>query len=143
MTRKLVSPAEAFALMREQNYAYLDVRSVTEFELGHPEGAYNIPWQLQPGGAQNPSFLQAAQRAFPSDAKLIVGCRSNRRSAEAATALRAAGFTNLIEQRAGMAGLQDAFGGTLEPGWQASKLPTQTTPLPGHSYQDLGDGSRK
>ena len=34
-----VSPEEARDLMDKEGYAYLDVRSVPEFEAGHPTGA--------------------------------------------------------------------------------------------------------
>jgi len=120
-----ISPAEAFALMRDQGYTYLDVRSPTEFGLGHPEGAKNIPWQMDPtpGTPANPNFVNEVEAAFSRDAKLIVGCHTNRRSLLASAALQAAGFTNVLEQRAGMAGARDPFGGLIEPGWEACGLP--------------------
>jgi rhodanese-related sulfurtransferase len=117
MAEARISPNEALTLMREQGYVYVDVRSPTEFELGHPEGARNVPW------LDNPDFLGSMQRMFKSDAKLIVGCRTNNRSAKAVAALRGAGFSDVIEQRAGMAGLRDAFGGLIEAGWEDAGLP--------------------
>lgn len=116
-----VTPNEAHTLMRDQGYVYVDVRNPDEFELGHPTGAQNVPFE------GNPDFLGAMQRAFALDAKLIVGCRSNRRSARAAAALRGAGFRDVIEQRAGMAGVRDAFGGVIERGWEDSGLPVSRT----------------
>ena len=51
MAIKRISPEEARALVEDQGYSYLDVRSVPEFEAGHPVGAYNIPLlHMGPGG---------------------------------------------------------------------------------------------
>jgi rhodanese-related sulfurtransferase len=140
MTADRISPSEALRLMREQAHLYLDVRSVTEFELGHPEGAYNLPWRHDPGVTSlNPDFLAVAERAFARDAPLIVGCRSNNRSVQAASALREAGFRNVHVQRAGMAGVRDAFGGLREKGWEAEGLPVSLQAQAGRSYAALRD----
>ncbi len=122
-----ISASEAFALMREQGYTYLDVRTPAEFELGHPTGAVNIPWQLAvgPDAPPNPDFLASVQRAFEPSAKLIVGCHTARRSTLAAAALETAGFGDVRVQAGGWAGVRDAFGGVVEPGWDASGLPRQ------------------
>lgn len=137
-----VSPEQALQHMRDDGYAYLDVRSEQEFSLGHPEGAYNIA--LKHMGAQgmvdNPDFLAIAQSAFAKDAKLVVGCRSGRRSMQAAQLLIDAGFTQVIEQRAGFEGPKDAFGSTQEKGWQACGLPCAMEPLPGRSHGELCGG---
>jgi rhodanese-related sulfurtransferase len=125
MTETQISPAEALRLMREQGYTYVDVRTVPEYELGHPEGAKNIPWQQErgAGAVPDPKFVENTERQFARDAKLIVGCHTANRSVKAATALRGAGFTDVLVQRAGWAGLKDAFGGAVEPGWEALGLP--------------------
>jgi rhodanese-related sulfurtransferase len=127
MTEPRVSPTEALRLMQEEGYTYLDVRTKTEFDLGHPAGAKNIPWVFQrTGGAQpNPQFVQSAEKAFGINAKLIVGCHTANRSTRAAAALRDAGFPNVLEQRAGMAGLRDSFGGVTDPGWEELGLPIE------------------
>lgn len=117
-----VSPQEALHLMRDEGYVYVDVRSPTEFALGHPEGAVNVPW------LDNPDFLGDIRRAFTKDAKLIVGCRTNNRSAKAAAAMRGDGYLDVREQRAGMAGTRDPFGGVIEQGWEDSGLPVSRDP---------------
>ena len=43
MSLTRVSPKDARDLMEKDGYAYVDVRSIPEFEAGHPEGAYNVP----------------------------------------------------------------------------------------------------
>ena len=40
---KRVSPQEARDLMEKDGYVYVDVRSIPEFDAGHPAGAYNVP----------------------------------------------------------------------------------------------------
>ena len=133
MTIVRVSPQEALQRMREQGYAYLDVRAEQEFALGHPEGAYNIPLQHMAAGGMvdNPDFLPVVRAVFASDDGLVVGCRSGRRSMLAAQALLDAGFTQVIEQRAGFEGRSDPFGRVQEAGWRASGLPCAMDPLAG------------
>lgn len=139
MTVHRVSPAQADALVREQGYAYLDVRSIPEFDAGHPEGAYNIPilHQTAAGMVPNPAFIAEVQSNFDKDAKLVLGCRSGNRSLRAAEMLQAAGFTQVVEQRAGWSGARDAFGQLQEPGWESAGLATSTSAQPGRDYESL------
>ena len=111
MPVKRVSPEEARDLMEKEGYTYLDVRSIPEFEAGHPKGAYNIPLNhMGPGGmSPNPDFMAVVQKTFTPDAKLVLGCKGGGRSLRASEMLQAAGFTSVIDQRAG-------FEGGAEPG---------------------------
>ena len=127
-----ISPEDAAAKMAE-GYLYLDVRSVPEFESGHPTGAYNIPLMHagRVGMWPNTSFMEEVKKAFPKDAKIVVGCKSGGRSVGAVGLMEMAGYTDLFEQRAG-------FGGNgPEPGWGATSLPQSTTAEPGRAYEDL------
>ncbi len=94
MTVKRVSPQEADALVKEGGHAYLDVRSIPEFDAGHPAGAYNIPLlHATPSGMRpNPDFLSVVAAAFAKDAKLVLGCRTGIRSLRAAQGLLDAGL---------------------------------------------------
>ena len=132
---KRVSPEEAKALM-DEGWTYLDVRSMPEFEQGRPAGAVNIPLlHMTAGGMQpNPDFLDVVQAVFPKDTKLVVGCRSGGRSLKAAEQLIAAGYTNVVDQKAGFAGATDQFGRLVEPGWQPQKLPVETGTAEGRDY---------
>ena len=133
-----VSAREAYALVREQGYAYLDVRAVPEFDAGHPEGAYNVPL-AEPAGEgmrDNPRFLAEVAALFATAAPLVVGCASGVRSARAAELLRGRGFTRVVEQRAGMEGVRDAFGRVKEKGYRAEGLPVATRAAPGRSHAD-------
>ena len=64
---------------------YLDVRSIPEFEQGHPQGAFNIPLlHIDPGTGQmrpNPEFLDVVRKTFTPDTTLVVGCKMGGRSA--------------------------------------------------------------
>ena len=116
-----LSPREAFARMTGEGFAYLDVRDADEFEDGHPAGAVNVPWG--PGGE---AFVAAASRAFAKDAPIVVGCQKGARSLRAAEALLAAGFTRVVEQRAGWDGSRGTFGELVEPGWRREGLPSSS-----------------
>jgi rhodanese-related sulfurtransferase len=134
-----ISPTEADALAREQGYVHLDVRSVPEFVQGHPRGAYNVPL-LEPGPhgmVENANFLRVVQASFAPDTGLVVACRSGNRSQRAAELLIAAGYTRVVEQRAGFAGAKDPFGGAAEPGWQPAGLAVAVDAEPGHDYASL------
>jgi rhodanese-related sulfurtransferase len=138
MAVKRISPEEARDLMDKEGYVYLDVRSVPEFAAGHPTGAYNIPLlDMGPAGmAPNPNFLAVAEKSFPRDARLVVGCKAGGRSAKAVALLEQAGFTNLVDQRAGYDGAPLPTGG-VEPGWRPKGLPTTTESAADRTYDGL------
>ena len=139
MAVKRVSPAEARDLMDKEGYVYVDVRSLPEFAAGHPKGAFNVPlMNMGPGGmTPNPEFL-TVMGAFPRDAKLIVGCQAGGRSARAAAMLESAGYTDVVDQRAGFEGAPDPSSGRVsEPGWRPAGLPVSTEPLPDRTYEAL------
>jgi rhodanese-related sulfurtransferase len=132
MSIRRVTPDEAAALLAE-GWHYVDVRSIPEFDQGHPRGAYNVPFQHQQGSQMipNPDFLRVFAATFGKDERLVLGCRSGGRSLRAAEALEAAGFTNLVDMRGG-------FGGdATTKGWSARGLPTETATEPGKSYAAL------
>ena len=129
MPIRKVSPKEASEL-QTQGYTYVDVRSEVEFAQGHPKGSVNIPFahKVSTGMSPNGDFLKVFEANYPKDAKLIIGCLSGGRSARAADALAAVGYSELIDQRAGFGGSQS------EAGWVNAGLATETT---GTSYQSL------
>jgi len=134
-----ISPEEAKRRMDEEGWIFVDVRSRPEFEQGHPTGAYNVPLlHINPDGIEpNPDFMSVMEKAFDKDARLILGCRSGGRSLRAAQMLEAAGWTHVVDQRAGWDGVRTPFGQLSERGWVASALPTSTEPEPGRGYPDL------
>jgi rhodanese-related sulfurtransferase len=132
MTEKNISAREAAELVAS-GYAYIDVRSEQEFEGGHPEGAYNIPINILRGGGMiaNSDFVSVVAASFAKDAPIVLGCRSGPRSQRAMSILEAAGFTHIVHNRAGFAGIPG------EPGWARLGLPTSVDAEPGHSYGEL------
>lgn len=112
-----ISPAEAHAKMKDEGFTYVDVRTPEEFFEGRPAGAVNVP--LDDG------FVAAMEKAFPKDARIIVGCKAGGRSLRAARALVEAGFTNVLDQRAGFDGARGPFGELTEPGWSRAGLPQE------------------
>jgi len=143
-TIQRVSPAEAKKLVDEQGYVYLDVRSEPEFAGGHPVGAQNIPLMHAGAGGMtpNPDFLAVVQAVYPKDTKLVVGCKAGGRSLKAGEMMIAAGYTDVIDQRAGFDGPRDAFGALTEKGWGPAGLPVETA-TPGGSYGELKTKARK
>jgi rhodanese-related sulfurtransferase len=135
MDIKRVSPQEALDLT-QQGYTYVDVRTEQEFEAGRPAGSFNVPLAQMGGGGMtpNPDFLTVMEAAFAKDAKLVIGCKAGGRSLRAAQALVGAGFTNVIDQRAGWDGARDAFGRMGEAGWSPAGLPAEQGAAPGHDY---------
>jgi rhodanese-related sulfurtransferase len=136
-----ISPQEARVKLVE-GWTYVDVRTVQEFEAGHPPGAVNAPlMHAGPGGmVANPDFLPVMRAAFPLDATLIVGCKSGGRSLRALQALAGAGFTRVLDQRAGWDGARDAFGQISEPGWSRSGLPVELGRPERGSWDELKKG---
>ncbi|HVR03409.1 MAG TPA: rhodanese-like domain-containing protein [Polyangia bacterium] len=135
---KRVVPKEAAALLAE-GWAYLDVRSIPEFEDGHPVGAANIPLLHLHNGrmAPNPDFQRVVEASFAKDAKIVVGCKSGGRSLQAATLMESAGYTNVVDMRGGYHGERDGFGRVGVAGWAAEGLPVETAAAPEKTYETL------
>jgi rhodanese-related sulfurtransferase len=138
MPVKRVPPDEAARLVKE-GWKFIDVRSVPEFEQGHPSGAYNVPFmhRTASGMAPNSEFLQIMEARFGKDEKLILGCGSGNRSLRAAHMLESQGYTELIDMRGGMRGESDRSGAMACEGWLARGLPLSSSAEAGRSYQEL------
>lgn len=116
---------------------YLDVRSIAEFEQGHPEGAFNIPLmhadpetrQMRP----NPEFLDVVRANFPPDTQLVIGCQMGGRSAKAAEILATAGYRDVANVLGGYGGAPQ-FG---HVGWVQAGLPVSTAAGADRDYTAL------
>jgi rhodanese-related sulfurtransferase len=83
-----ISPERARAMLADARVVLLDVRTLTEFESGHIKGAALLPY--------SDIDASSAAAAIPAkDAKIIVYCRSGRRSAIAQKALIGLGYGNV------------------------------------------------
>lgn len=138
MTYQTTDPEGAQALL-ESGYVYVDVRTVEEFEAGHPPGAYNVPILLRVGmGMQpNPDFVTAIQRHFTKEQRIVLGCKAGGRSARACEILATMGYTTLVNMEGGFHGAYDMGGALLQAGWAACGLPTATEPDPARTWRAL------
>ncbi len=141
---KRVTPPEAAALLTE-GWSYLDVRSIPEFEEGHPVGAANVPLLHFAGGRMSPNgdFQRVIAANFPPDTKLVVGCKAGGRSLQAAALLEAAGYTSVVDMRGGYHGEHDGMGRVTCAGWLESKLPVSTTAPSDKTYATLSAAASK
>jgi len=138
MTHPRITAREAKQKL-DEGYVYIDVRTEDEVDAGHPSGAFHVPVRVQTDAGMQPNedFLTVMSACFPKDTKLVIGCKAGPRSLTAAELLVGAGFTNVVEQRAGFAGARDAFGSVVDMGWQAAGLPVSRELEEGRSYEEL------
>jgi rhodanese-related sulfurtransferase len=144
---KEVSAQEAHDLMgNDPEYIYLDVRSVQEFEAGHPDGAINIPiLHFDPGFGMTPNeeFPAVVEANLPKDAKIVVGCKTGGRSARAVEIMSQMGYKDVANVRGGFVGAMDAFGRVTEPGWSMLNLPVLTGSDKESGYESLAKKAKK
>jgi phage shock protein E len=81
------APLDAAALAREPDAILLDVRTPGEFAGGHLEGAVNIPVG---------DTARMAETIGRKDRPVLLYCAAGGRSAQALAALKAEGFTRLV-----------------------------------------------
>ncbi len=126
-----------------QPWTIIDVRSVEEFEAGHPAGAWNLPIALAgPVGLQpNRRFVELLRAHFEPDRRLIFSCASGPRSDHACVLLAGSGYRHLANLQGGFKGLHDPFGRSIAPGWKDLGLPAETRARPGRSWRELSDAS--
>ncbi len=146
MEVRRISPDEAKALLDSGNgHIYLDVRTVSEFEAGHPQGAKNIPFLEQDplrGMSINPRFAEIVEKNFGKSANLICGCQKGGRSYRAAETLKAAGFQNVVDMRGGYGGETDQCGCTTFAGWAERGLPVTTESSREDRYEHLKSNAK-
>jgi len=138
MPVKRVTPSAANALLAD-GWKYVDVRSVPEYEAGHPAGGYNVPlMHFIPGRGMVPNgkFVDVFAKHFGKDDKVVVGCKTGGRSLRAAEILAAQGWTSVVDMAGGFDGERDGAGRLVTNGWKESGLPVETQ-TPGRSYAEL------
>ena len=142
MSYQDITPTQAQELLAsDQGYIYLDVRSVAEFDNGHPTGAYNIPIMHREatGMVPNADFLKIVESHFQRDDKLLVGCLSGARSARAAQALIGNGYSEVANVKGGFGGARTPTGQVVEQGWAELGLPVSQQAAEGKDYQTLAE----
>jgi rhodanese-related sulfurtransferase len=127
--QQLTADAAQAQMTQDHNIVYLDVRTVPEFEAGHPPAALNIPVVIPDPALHkmvpNPDFLSTVEAALPKDARIIVGCMSGGRSQFAAEVLEDAGYQHVANLKGGFGGAHDPMGRLLAPGWKDHRLPVE------------------
>jgi len=132
-----VAPATAWKILSEHSDAVLiDCRTRAEWNyVGLPDietlakKPALIEWQVFPSMQPNPEFVAALSGALPDKAApLLFICRSGVRSAAAAKAMTAAGYSRCLNVADGFEGPLDAQAkrGTAG-GWKAAGLPWRQT----------------
>lgn len=138
MSFETLEPQDAHAeITADEDAVFLDVRTVEEFDRGHPAGAINIPWALRDpdgGMAPNPDFAPTVAKHHGKDARLFLSCQGGVRSVHACRELAGAGFTNLINVDGGFGGRRNAVGLVACKGWVDSGLPVDDAPS---TYESL------
>lgn len=145
MPVKQISPTEAKALLDSgQNYVYLDVRSILEFDEGHVPGALNIPLlHFDPAARQmtpNAEFMKVVEANLPKDARVICGCASGQRSDRAAAQMLQAGYQDVANMAGGFKGARDPVGRVIAAGWIDHGLPVSKEAAEGTTYESLARG---
>ena len=131
----------AHELQSDDDHIYVDVRSIPEFENGHPSGARNVPLlnldrqtgQMRP----NPDFLAVMQANYPPESKLLIGCQMGGRSAQAGQILVTAGYQNIANVLGGFGGAQERMTGQIIEGWAGAGLPVERDAPPENGYEAL------
>ena len=136
-----VTPLQASEILKKDTKQtfLVDVRTQYEYQdIGHPTGAYNIPYKFYTNKADekgyksvvNGNFCQDLKAHFnPADHTLIFMCRSGHRSSEATTAAVDCGFSKSFNLMGGFEGdkVKDKnspdFGRRVLNGWRAENLP--------------------
>jgi adenylyltransferase/sulfurtransferase len=98
-TMKECSPIELKALLDSgETFRLIDVREPHEWEIGHIEGAELVPLATVP----------TACAGWDHDERLVLMCRSGKRSADALAHLAQQGFTDLTNLRGGILAWSDS-----------------------------------
>ena len=147
MSVKQIDVRQAHELQRTDSYTYVDVRSVPEYDKGHPSGSHNVPllnFDASIGRmVPNADFLRVMQANYPAETKLLIGCQVGGRSSQAAQILSSAGYTDLSNVMGGFGGARDPLTGQVHAeGWLEADLPVEMSATPDGSYEELKENAK-
>ncbi len=121
-----LTPNDAYELLTSREDAILvDCRTRAEWTfVGVPvfEETRFVEWTRYPDGTQNENFVSDVAGGLTPDQPVVVICRSGARSAAGASALTAAGFTEVYNVLEGFEGDHDA-NMHRTGGWRGAGLP--------------------
>ena len=120
-----IPPELAWSLVSAGEARLVDVRSAEERKfVGHVPDSLHVPWATGTSLTRNPRFVRELEAKVGKEARVLLLCRSGKRSALAAEAATKAGFTqvfNVLEGFEGEIDAQQHRGG--EDGWRFHQLP--------------------
>ena len=120
-----VPPELAWSLASAGQAVLVDVRSAEERKfVGHVPDSLHVPWATGTALTRNPRFVRELEAKTGKDARVLLLCRSGKRSALAAEAAAKGGFTQAFNVLEGFEGEIDANqhrGG--QDGWRFHHLP--------------------
>lgn len=100
---KNVTVEEAKKLVGKENVFVLDVRTPSEFNSSHIEGATLIPVTNAFGSdLKEESLLKARINEVPKNKKILVYCRTGHRSTSASTILVKSGYSEVYNMKGGI-----------------------------------------
>jgi len=105
-----VSPQEAWAFFSTGRALLVDVRSREELTfVGQVPGSLQVPWATGTSLTRNPRFARELEaKVGDKHQRVLLLCRSGKRSALALDVARKAGFTQISNVREGFEGELDA-----------------------------------
>ena len=125
----------ANAMQKEKNIEFIDVRTVEEFNQGHPRGTKNIPiFKMDPRTGQkipNLEFKKVVEKNIPKEKTIFLICGSGQRSMMAGMQMETFGFEKLVNIKGGF------WGSESTSGWKEQDLPVCEKDCDCTSYQTL------
>ena len=120
-----VPPQLAWDLFSAGEVVLVDVRTTEERKfVGHVPGSQHVAWATGTALTRNPRFVRELEVKVGKQATVLLLCRSGKRSALAAQAATAAGFTRVFNILEGFEGEIDAHKQRgSKDGWRFHKLP--------------------
>lgn len=123
-----VPPRAAWQLVADGQALLVDVRTPEELKfVGHVPGSLNVAWATGTALTRNPRFVREFEAKVPDrQRRVLLLCRSGKRSALALEVLRKAGYTNISHVGEGFEGELDAHKQRgRHDGWRFHGLPWQ------------------
>ena len=125
---KNLTPQEAWAYLQATPDAlFVDVRmEIESMYVGRPPGVVHVSWYEYPDLQADAALFvrRVAEEAGDKTRPVLLICRSGKRTVDAAKALEAAGFAEVVNVLHGFEGdLDDNFHRSTVNGWRFDRLP--------------------
>lgn len=120
-----LSSVDAWPLVQSGAVVLVDVRTHEERTfVGHVPDSVHVPWATGTALTRNPRFIRELEAKVGKSARVILMCRSGKRSALALDAALKAGFEQIAHITDGFEGDLDASGQRgHQNGWRYHRLP--------------------